>query len=187
MALWIPDAKGERHAYEVARLEANPAVGLLKAYRLRKAGAVVDTLGYDVVVSNQHGVECDCNDFLYRRDGKDLEGCKHIRTLREFGLLPELPAAKETKRAGHLAQRPGRFGDDIGGDPLRPTVPPSVACFACRGDGCDPFDASQCCTECGGVGVVPDDRPADLPYTEAEQELLANLIEIDLGDDAPPF
>lgn len=39
------------------------------------------------VAVGEHGPTCDCGDFIFRRDGVDPAGCKHIRVLRALGIL----------------------------------------------------------------------------------------------------
>jgi hypothetical protein len=58
------------------------AFGAVKAYRLHKAGGPVYA-----VVQMVHGAECDCPDFVFRRDGLDPAGCKHVRALTVLGLI----------------------------------------------------------------------------------------------------
>jgi hypothetical protein len=53
-----------------------------RAWRLTKGEGKV----YDVA-EGPYGPTCDCPDFIYRRDGNDRHGCKHIRGLRAFGLV----------------------------------------------------------------------------------------------------
>ena len=65
-----------------AACRATPAIGT-RAFRLLKADGTV----YDVV-QTRHGAECDCPDFLFRRDGLDPEGCKHVRALVSVGMIP---------------------------------------------------------------------------------------------------
>ena len=55
------------------RAEASAA---FKAYRLSKA----DGTEYDAALT-VHGLTCDCPDFIFRRDGIDPEGCKHIKAM----------------------------------------------------------------------------------------------------------
>lgn len=59
-----------------------------RAYRLRKD----DGQRYDVTDS-RFGPACDCPDFIFRRDGIDPAGCKHVQALRRYGLVstPTLP------------------------------------------------------------------------------------------------
>jgi hypothetical protein len=92
-------------AYRVTRLAAVPDIGVRKAFRLHKAGTETP---YDVALTTQYGVECECPDFGYRRDGQDAAGCKHIHALRAFGMLPEVPrsAARRCPSADR-AQNPG--------------------------------------------------------------------------------
>jgi hypothetical protein len=65
-------------------LRPNPAdsFAALKAFRLRKADGTV----YDVA-ETVHGLECDCPDFVFHRDGTDPDGCKHVKALVACGLL----------------------------------------------------------------------------------------------------
>jgi len=62
--------------------------GKVVSWRLLKHEGV---LQYDLTVGKD--AACDCLDFLYRRDGKDESGCKHIAALRvalaAIGILPE--------------------------------------------------------------------------------------------------
>ena len=68
-------------AYRVRPIPA-PAFGHRRAYRLRKG----DGTAYDVA-DTLHGATCDCGDQVFRREGLDALGCKHIRALREVGLI----------------------------------------------------------------------------------------------------
>lgn len=53
-----------------------------RAYRLRKADGTL----YDLAESPR-GPSCDCPDFIYRREGNDPAGCKHIQAMVDSGLL----------------------------------------------------------------------------------------------------
>jgi hypothetical protein len=67
------------------RVEPNPAeaaYAVMKAYRLSKP----DGTAYDVARTN-HGLTCDCPDFIFHRDGLDPDGCKHIKAMVAYGLL----------------------------------------------------------------------------------------------------
>jgi hypothetical protein len=44
------------------------------------------------VSQHDHGAECTCGDFVFRRNHIDNRGCKHIRSLTVFGLI-DPPAA----------------------------------------------------------------------------------------------
>src|SRR4051794_37183161 len=73
--------------YHVERLDAL-AADITHAFRLTKqagAGNVYD------VHHDEHGSHCDCPDFVYKRDGLDPSGCKHVKALRAFRLLPAIP------------------------------------------------------------------------------------------------
>ncbi len=56
--------------------------GDLRAFRLMKEDGTV----YDVVQKST-GHECDCPDFIFRRDGLDPNGCKHVQALVAAGML----------------------------------------------------------------------------------------------------
>ncbi len=73
------------------RVNPNRADGsaALKAYRLTKT----DGTGYDAALT-VHGLTCDCPDFIFRRDGIDPEGCKHIKAMVAFGLLDRKGVAR---------------------------------------------------------------------------------------------
>jgi hypothetical protein len=61
----------------------NPqASDVARAWRLRRADGAVYT-----VADTEHGPSCDCGDFVWRHDGKDATGCKHVKSLRALGLL----------------------------------------------------------------------------------------------------
>jgi hypothetical protein len=64
-----------------------------RGYRLVKSGGTA----YDVE-QTQHGPTCDCPDFVFRRDGLDPAGCKHVRALVAQGLLDEGPVAAVPRR-----------------------------------------------------------------------------------------
>jgi hypothetical protein len=65
------------------------ASAAIKAYRLSKA----DGTDYDVA-QTVHGLTCDCPDFIFRRDGIDPEGCKHIKAMVACGLLDSKGVAR---------------------------------------------------------------------------------------------
>lgn len=67
--------------YQVKPTAAEASVAI-RAYRLSKA----DGTDYDVA-QTVHGLTCDCPDFIFRRDGLDPEGCKHIKAMVTYGLL----------------------------------------------------------------------------------------------------
>lgn len=66
------------------RIEPNPggAFDVSRAYRLRKR----DGTAYDVARTD-YGLTCDCPDFIFRRDGLDPSGCKHLKAMVAYGLL----------------------------------------------------------------------------------------------------
>jgi hypothetical protein len=64
-----------------------------RAFQLTKP----DGGSYDVAQSH-HGPICDCPDFIYRRDGLDPAGCKHVRALVACGLIEREPDASAGPR-----------------------------------------------------------------------------------------
>jgi hypothetical protein len=67
--------------YVVRPVLADSSIAL-KAFRLRKE----DGTAYDVALT-AHGLQCDCPDFLFHRDGLDSDECKHLKALVACGLL----------------------------------------------------------------------------------------------------
>ena len=67
--------------YEIERL-AETLVPGARAFRLIKDDGTI----YDVAQTT-YGPECDCPDYLFRRDGLDPAGCKHIKALVRSGLI----------------------------------------------------------------------------------------------------
>ncbi len=67
--------------YAVRPVRSDPHVAV-KAFRLQKADGTL----YDVA-QTRYGPECDCPDFIYRRDGIDPSGCKHVKALVAYRLL----------------------------------------------------------------------------------------------------
>lgn len=58
-----------------------------RAYRLIKTdGAVYD------LAETRYGPSCDCPDYIFRRDGLDPAGCKHVRALVQHGLIDQTAA-----------------------------------------------------------------------------------------------
>ena len=55
---------------------------VIRAWRLRKPDGTAYT-----VADTIDGATCDCADFIYRHDGIDATGCKHVRALRALGLI----------------------------------------------------------------------------------------------------
>jgi hypothetical protein len=67
--------------YRVIRLKVQDS-DVTKAFRLRKP----DGTTYDVHV-DQHGAHCTCASHEFKHEGIDGLGCKHIRSMRAWGLL----------------------------------------------------------------------------------------------------
>jgi hypothetical protein len=53
-----------------------------RAWRLRKADGTTYW-----VAETPYGPTCDCPDQVWRREGRDPAGCKHLRSLRAAGLV----------------------------------------------------------------------------------------------------
>jgi hypothetical protein len=75
------EIRGNPYALRV--VTCDPAIGG-RAYRLMKRDGTV----YDVV-QTRFGPECDCPDFIFRRDGLDPLGCKHVRALVSVGMIAD--------------------------------------------------------------------------------------------------
>ena len=71
----------DRTTYALERVACHPSIGP-RAYRLTKG----DGVAYDVAQTS-FGLQCDCPDFIFRRDGIDPDGCKHVRALIDSGLI----------------------------------------------------------------------------------------------------
>ena len=71
----------DRTTYEVGRLACHEPIAD-RAFRLRKPDGTL----YDVA-QTPYGPECDCPDFVFRRDGLDPDGCKHVQALVACGLI----------------------------------------------------------------------------------------------------
>ena len=67
--------------YGLRVLDCDPEQAV-RAFRLDKA----DGRRYDVAQTH-FGPQCDCPDFIFRRDGLDPAGCKHVKALVAEGLI----------------------------------------------------------------------------------------------------
>ena len=67
--------------YALRYVDSVPEIGK-PAWRLTKP----DGEFFDVIL-NEHGAQCTCPDFVWRREHRDPKGCKHIAALRSVGLL----------------------------------------------------------------------------------------------------
>ncbi len=70
-----------RTTYAIEPIRMSPAAGS-RAFRLIQGDGTI----YDVA-QTEYGPECDCPDYIFRRDGLDPEGCKHIQALVGSGLI----------------------------------------------------------------------------------------------------
>ncbi len=76
----------QRNIYLVRPLACDGGEAV-RAFRLNKADGTL----YDVE-QTRYGPRCDCPDFIFRRDGLDPAGCKHVRALVAYGLIEGNPA-----------------------------------------------------------------------------------------------
>lgn len=67
-------------AYRVRPIRAES--GGIRAFRLMQRDG-----GSHDVSCQPRGAECTCGDFVFRRDGIDPAGCKHVRAARACGLI----------------------------------------------------------------------------------------------------
>jgi hypothetical protein len=56
--------------------------GAIRAFRLTKPDGEFHDVSHQV-----YGHDCSCGDFVFRRDGIDESGCKHIKAAVAVGLL----------------------------------------------------------------------------------------------------
>jgi hypothetical protein len=69
--------------YRVRAVRCDPKTAV-RAFRLNKPDGTL----YDVEQTH-FGNQCDCPDFIFRRDGLDPCGCKHVKALVAEGLLDD--------------------------------------------------------------------------------------------------
>jgi len=84
-----------------------------RAFRLNKG----DGTRYDVS-QTRHGACCDCPDFIFRREGLDPSGCKHVQAMVKQGLILNLNRSKHAKgtgRAGSFSIRHHGTSSDASG------------------------------------------------------------------------
>ena len=106
--------------YAVSPLECDPSIAA-KAFRLNKPDGTL----YDVAQTH-HGHRCDCPDFIFRRDGLDPSGCKHVKALIHQGLLDQPEERPRRGRAGPPPRRPLSIpGPKIARDAMRSSRPAS--------------------------------------------------------------
>lgn len=75
--------------YQVERINIESSIAK-QAIRLTRLVDGVPSTDPDVqyeVWENEHGFNCTCNDFIYRRESYDEGGCKHIKAAKVTGLL----------------------------------------------------------------------------------------------------
>jgi hypothetical protein len=72
--------------YQVRPVRCDPVVGRRAFRLLSDAGDL-----YDILQHERFGASCDCPDFIFRRDGLDPRGCKHVQALVGCGLIEPTP------------------------------------------------------------------------------------------------
>ena len=65
----------DKTRYVLSRLRCDGGIGRRAFQLLKDDGTIYD------VIQTRYGPECDCPDFIFRRDGLDARGCKHIQAL----------------------------------------------------------------------------------------------------------
>ncbi len=97
----------EEHIYSYEKMGNHPAI-TGPAYRLHRLTIhglpFRDHIYY--VARTEHGLECTCGDYQWRREGMPLTlACKHIRGVVFSGLIPataaELKAEQEARTETH--------------------------------------------------------------------------------------
>jgi hypothetical protein len=79
--------------YRVRPIDCDPSAAI-RAYRLNKSDGTL----YDIA-QTRFGAECDCPDFVFRRDGLDPTGCKHVKALVAEGLMEGERGPRDVDRA----------------------------------------------------------------------------------------
>ena len=90
--------------YGLRALPCDPEIAE-RAFRLDKP----DGSRYDVS-QTRYGPQCDCPDFIFRRDGLDPAGCKHVKALVAEGLIAGLRPSKATAERGTRGHRANNMG-----------------------------------------------------------------------------
>jgi hypothetical protein len=93
-----------------------PAPGASKAYRFNKLSG--DEAQHDLD-ETADGASCTCGSFVWRHDGLDDLGCKHIRAARHLGLIAEAPERDDDARA---AYDDAREAEALAANPARDIV-----------------------------------------------------------------
>ena len=78
--------------YRVRPIRCDPS-DAVRAFRLNKPDGTL----YDVA-QTRFGPQCDCPDFVFRRDGLDPAGCKHVKSLVAEGLIDA--GLRKSRRSG---------------------------------------------------------------------------------------
>jgi hypothetical protein len=143
--------------YAVAPLA--PAPGASKAYRFTKVDG--DEAQHDLD-ETADGASCTCGDFVWRHEGLDDLGCKHIRAARMLGLIAEAPEPTPARTAYDDArEKLARIAEDeavvrregvISNDtPARVAAVPATCC-----PDDEPLPCAACLTH-EGPGDASDD------------------------------
>jgi hypothetical protein len=59
-----------------------------------------------LVTTGPLGPSCECPDFRFRHSDMNTEGCRHVKALREVGLIPSHSPASRSPAAGHVEPCP---------------------------------------------------------------------------------
>jgi hypothetical protein len=77
-------SKADGTAYDVAE-HISPSQGEMSAGQ--RGGRLTPTPALPHRMGERRWITCDCPDFIFRRDGIDPGGCKHIQAMVAYGLL----------------------------------------------------------------------------------------------------
>jgi hypothetical protein len=136
-----------------------PAPGATKAYRFNKIDG--DEAQHDLD-ETADGASCTCGSFVWRHDGLDDLGCKHVRAARMLGLIAEAPEPTPARTAYDDArEKLARIAEDeavvrregvISNDtPARVAAVPATCC-----PDDEPLPCAACLTH-EGPGDASDD------------------------------
>lgn len=140
--------------YAVAPLA--PAPDAVKAFRFSKVGG--DEARHDVD-ETATGASCTCGDFVWRHEGRDTIGCKHLRAARMMGLISEAPeptSPDDDRRAAYDDAREKLAALEAAEDAVRREgearqVEPAPCCPV------DEVAPCQACVTHDGPGDLSDD------------------------------
>lgn len=102
----------QRTYYRVQPIRAEASTAQ-HTFRLEKA----DGTRYDVA-SLPYGNQCDCPDYVFRRDGIDPAGCKHVRALVAEGLIEPARGSEDEAFQVRRSTTPAKISRRAPRDPV---------------------------------------------------------------------